>query len=117
MLAKSVVSLVIASAGLIGLPSSAADSSANKPRNLASACAMCHGTNGVSMGGVPSISGRSREYLEIQLRDFRAGRRPATIMQQIAKGYTDSELATLATHFAAQDSGNARVPASAGKKP
>ena len=113
MLAKSVVSLVIASAGLIALPSIAADSPAHKARNLASACAMCHGTN----GGVPSIAGRSREYLETQLRDFRAGRRPATIMQQIAKGYTDSELATLATHFAAQDSGNARVPGSAGKMP
>jgi cytochrome c553 len=85
MFAKSVVSLVIASAGLIGLPSFAADSSANKVRNLASACAMCHGTNGVSMGGVPSIAGRSRDYLEMQLQDFRAGRRPATIMQQIAK--------------------------------
>ena len=95
----------------------AADSSENKARNLASACAMCHGPNGISVGGVPSIAGQSREYLEMQLRHFRLGKQPATIMPQITKGYSDQELALLASFFAARDSTQARVPIPAGKTP
>lgn len=107
-------SLVIA-AGLISPPAIAG--STGNVRNLASACAMCHGTNGVSAGGIPSIAGQSREYLEAQLQDFRAGRRPATIMQQIARGYSDQEIAMLASYFAAQTWGQARIPAASGGAP
>jgi sulfide dehydrogenase cytochrome subunit len=34
--------------------------------------------------------------------DFKAGKRPATIMHQLAKGYTDEQLADIAGYFAAQ---------------
>lgn len=36
------------------------------------------------------------------MRDFRDGRRPSTIMQQIAKGYTETEIEAAAAYFAAQ---------------
>lgn len=117
MTARTTAHLVIAAAGLISPPSIASDGFTGKVRNLASACAMCHGTNGVSAGGIPSIAGQSREYLEAQLQDFRTGRRPATIMQQIARGYSDQEIAMLASYFAVQESGRARIPASSGKMP
>jgi len=74
----------------------------NLGRNLAAACAICHGTNGINAGGLPNLAGQPREYIAQQLRDFRDGKRPATIMHQISKGYTESQIEALAAFFAAQ---------------
>ncbi len=74
----------------------------NLGRNLAAACASCHGTNGVSQQGMPNLAGHQRTYLVQQMQDFRAGKRPATIMHQIAKGYTDEQIDALAAYFSEQ---------------
>jgi cytochrome c553 len=36
------------------------------------------------------------------MRDFKTGVRPATIMHQLAKGYTDEQIEALAAYFSAQ---------------
>jgi cytochrome c553 len=70
-------------------------------RSLVAACFTCHGTDGRSVGGVPpAIAGLDRQYLLQTLKDFKAGKRPATIMHQQAKGYTDQELEIMAGYFA-----------------
>jgi len=71
-------------------------------RNLAAACANCHGTNGASQPGMPSLAGRERAQLVQQLQDFKAGKRQATIMHQIAKGYSDEQIEALAAYFSEQ---------------
>lgn len=71
-------------------------------RDLAAACANCHGTNGASVQGMPYLAGQSKGYIVERMLEFRAGRRPATIMHQIAKGYTDEQIEALATYFSAQ---------------
>ena len=76
----------------------------NLGRNLAAACANCHGTNGVSQQGMPNLAGQQRAYLVQQMQDFRAGKRPATIMHQIAKGYSDEQIDAIAAYFSAQKS-------------
>ena len=43
-----------------------------------------------------------RDYLIRQLQDFKSGKRPATVMHQIAKGYSDPQIDALAAWFAAQ---------------
>lgn len=74
----------------------------NAARSLAATCATCHGTEGRSVGGVPpSLAGQKREVLLQALRDFRDGKRPATVMHQQAKGYNDAQFELLATYFAA----------------
>jgi cytochrome c553 len=74
---------------------------ATQARNLASACFTCHGTDGRSVGGIPpSLAGRDRNDLLQAMKEFKAGKRPATIMHQQAKGYTDQELEILAGYFA-----------------
>ena len=82
-------------------------------RSLVAACFTCHGTDGRSVGGVPpSIAGLDRNYLLQTLKDFKTGKRPATIMHQQAKGYTDEELQIIARYFAAVPAGPAaRAPA------
>lgn len=72
-------------------------------RNLAAGCAICHGTEGRPVSGdmVP-LAGLPREYIVRQLQDFRDGKRPGTVMHQLAKGYTDPQINALAAWFAAQ---------------
>ena len=36
------------------------------------------------------------------MRAFRDGKRPATVMHQLAKGYSDAQIDALAGYFAAQ---------------
>lgn len=70
-------------------------------RALAATCFTCHGTDGRSAGGVPpSIAGQNKDVMVQQLRDFRDGKRPATIMHQHAKGYTEAQFELIAGYFA-----------------
>src|SRR5262252_2201284 len=80
----------------------------NLGRNLAAACASCHGTNGVSRAGMPALAGRDPGELTRLMQNFRSGKRPATVMQQIARGYTDEQVAAIAAYFAAQRTGEAK---------
>ena len=74
----------------------------NVARNIAANCTSCHGTNGLSQGGVPSLAGQAKADLVRKMQDFKAGRTPSTIMTQLAKGYTDEQIDLAATFFAAQ---------------
>ena len=72
-------------------------------RNLASACAICHGTDGrPATKDVVPLAGLPREHIASQMRAFRDGQRPATVMHQIAKGYTDAQIDAIAAWYAAQ---------------
>ena len=46
----------------------------------------------VSQGGVPSLAGQPKAQIVRKMQDFKAGRAPATIMHQLAKGYTDEQI-------------------------
>ncbi len=81
-------------------------------RSLAATCFTCHGTDGRSVGGIPpSLAGQDRNYLLQTMKDFKAGKRPATIMHQHAKGYTDEQLELIATYFANVKPGPSAAPA------
>ena len=88
-----------------GVPAaSAQDAAALRSRALAATCANCHGTAGraVENASVPGLAGLPAAYLAEQMRAFKAGTRPATVMHQLAKGYSDAQIDQLAAHFAAQ---------------
>ncbi len=73
-------------------------------KSLAATCANCHGTNGKSVKDavLPSLAGMKSDYLAEQMQAFKSGARPATIMHQIAKGFSDEQIKTLASYFASQ---------------
>lgn len=66
---------------------------------LALSCASCHGTDGRSVGIIPGFYGKSPEYLEMALKDFKSGKRYSTVMIRHAKGYTDEEIKLIAEYF------------------
>ena len=69
---------------------------------LAASCAMCHGTGGRSAGGNEPLAGMPKEELIRKFSEFRSGAKPATVMHQIAKGYTDAQIEAMAAWYAAQ---------------
>lgn len=92
---------------LLGLLAASAACAADKggtapPPYFAANCFNCHGTEGKTQGAIPALAGRDRAYLEESLKAFKAGSKQATIMQQLAKGYTDDEIAVLADYFSRQ---------------
>lgn len=98
---KATTMLAVFFAGSVWVTTAAA-ADPHYARSLAATCFTCHGTDGRSVGGVPpSLAGQNRDYLLKQLQEFRAGKRPATIMHQHAKGYTDEQLNLIAGYFAA----------------
>lgn len=81
----------------------AQDAQALHTRALAATCANCHGTDGRTVDGsaVPSLVGMPKSYMLTQMKAFKDGSRPATVMHQLAKGYTDQQIESIATYFAA----------------
>ncbi|MCC6473700.1 MAG: c-type cytochrome [Burkholderiales bacterium] len=71
-------------------------------RNLAASCAGCHGTDGRSIGGMQALAGRPRADIERAMKDFRDGKRPATIMHQLARGYSDAQIEAVSAYLSAR---------------
>ncbi|HSW04586.1 c-type cytochrome [Aquabacterium sp.] len=75
---------------------------ANLARNLAATCANCHGTNGQARGDMKPLAGMPADKIVATMADFKSGAQAATIMHQIAKGYTDEQIKLVAAYFAMQ---------------
>lgn len=73
-------------------------------RSLAATCANCHGTQGKAQEGsaVVSLAGLPKDVIVAQMMAFKSGARSATVMHQLAKGYSDAQIEQIATYFAAQ---------------
>ena len=71
------------------------------PAMLGNACAPCHGTDGLSPGSIPALSGKSANFIVQRMAEYKAGDREGTVMNRIARGYTDAEIALVAQHFSA----------------
>ena len=99
LILSAVASALAAGSATVAL---GADTSANAGRDIAANCANCHGTDGRSRGAIPAIAGQDKEYLVQQLKDFRDGKRPSTIMQQLSKGYTDAQIEAAAAYLASR---------------
>ena len=87
---------LLASAGLVQAQDAA------QVRSWAAACANCHGTDGRAQPGMEALAGANKDDIVKKMLDFKAGRKPATIMHQLAKGYSDEQITAIAGYFAAQ---------------
>jgi sulfide dehydrogenase cytochrome subunit len=68
----------------------------------ASACSGCHpAASGVDTP-VKRLKGQDAAQIVAAVQEFRLGARAATVMDRIAKGFTDDEIRAIATWYAAQ---------------
>jgi len=98
------ISLSLAAAALLAAPTWALAQAPDplQVRSWAASCANCHGTDGRAQPGMVSLAGAAQAETVQKMLDFKAGRRPATIMHQLAKGYSDEQITAIAAYFAAQ---------------
>lgn len=94
--------LAFAGAAFAQTAAAPAAPAAQTVRYLAANCANCHGTNGAGASGMPSLAGLKKEYFIEQMANFKSGKREATLMHQISKGYTDEQIAAMAVFFEQQ---------------
>jgi cytochrome c553 len=80
----------------------AAGADEKRARSLAATCTGCHGTDGFSVGAIPTLAGIDKECIIALMQAFRRGDRAATVMHQHARGYTEEQIEALASWFASR---------------
>jgi cytochrome c553 len=98
MLRKLLLTSLLCAAGAV----QAATPMVTPGQSLAATCYNCHGPQGVSTAAIPSLAGRSAASIVETMTEYKSGKRTGTIMPQIAKGYTDAQIASIATYFSQQ---------------
>ena len=89
---------MLATAFSVAAPARAADL-----QLLAGSCSGCHANSAKLNTAIPRIRGLPATVIVEAMRSFRSGRRPATVMDRIAKGFTDDEIGRMAEYFSAQE--------------
>jgi cytochrome c553 len=79
----------------------AVGASAEPPAGAVS-CTGCHPASSRVTSPVVRLSGLDRAAIVRAMQDFRSGQRTATVMDRIAKGFTDEEIQAIAAWFATQ---------------
>ncbi len=69
---------------------------------LAGTCFSCHGPDGRSAGAMPVIAGKSAAYIAAKLAAFKSGAAEATVMNRIARGFSEAEIKAVAKYLAAR---------------
>lgn len=98
------VTIVFLAAGwlaLTGIMSMAEEPPVRSTENLAFNCYTCHGTDGKSVSNMPALNGKTPAYLLQKLSAFKHDEGGPTIMNRIAKGYSDEELQRIAHYLGA----------------
>jgi cytochrome c553 len=100
MKASRLIAAVAVAAAWTGIARSVAAPSDAPPG--ASACSGCHAAKAGVDTAVPRLAGRAAAEIVVQMQAFKAGKRPATVMDRIAKGLTDAEIEAIAAWYAQQ---------------
>jgi cytochrome c553 len=80
----------------------AAEAASSMPPPGAASCTGCHASNPKVETRVPRIAGRSPAEIVAAMEAFRSGQKPATVMDRIAKGFTEAEVRAIADWLGAQ---------------
>ena len=83
------------------LPALTGSASAADAPPGASSCSGCHPATAGVATPVPRLNGRDAAQIATAMTEFRTGKRPATVMDRIAKGFTDDETKAIAAYLAA----------------
>ncbi|MEZ0210790.1 MAG: cytochrome c [Methylophilus sp.] len=92
----------IASFSLYAEENNAQKNISHATTTLAASCAACHGPQGNSLGGTPTLAALNKEYFIQRMQGFKNGAISSTVMHHHAKGLKDEEITALASYFATQ---------------
>jgi len=68
----------------------------------ASSCSGCHAPNAAVGTPVPPLDGRNAAEIVAQMEAFRSGKTQSTVMDRLAKGFSEAEIQAIAAWYAAQ---------------
>lgn len=89
-------------AGMAGWMALVGTAQAASPPPGASSCSGCHARHEAASSEIPGIFGRDPAEVVAALKSFKDGSKPATVMNRIAKGFSDDELQAIAAWLATQ---------------
>jgi cytochrome subunit of sulfide dehydrogenase len=95
MLRSTIVAAAAAAQALWAAPAAAQSAQA-----MAQNCFVCHGPAARGSQAITGIAGKPQELIEQQMLAFRSDQRAGTIMNRIAKGYDEAQIAAIAAHLA-----------------
>lgn len=81
---------------LVGAEARAQDAT---PPMLANPCLVCHAPGQSEPDAIPGLDGLSAEQIKSAMLDFKQGKRSATIMDRIARGYSDEQIDAIARYL------------------
>jgi cytochrome c553 len=85
---------------LVSVGGASADERAGQGRQKAARCVACHGMEGFAPNPTfPHLAGQNAAYLEVQLRQLRAGERYHPLMTPIAETLSDRDIDELAAYY------------------
>jgi sulfide dehydrogenase cytochrome subunit len=68
----------------------------------AASCSGCHPARADADTPAPQLAGQDAGAIVAAMQAFRGGQRPATVMDRIAKGFSDDEIKAIAAWFVTQ---------------
>jgi cytochrome subunit of sulfide dehydrogenase len=92
------VAVAVATVMASSLPALAA----SEPPPGAASCSGCPASGAAAASAVSRLYGRNADEIMTAMTGFRDGSLPATVMNRIAKGFSDDELRAIAAWLAAQ---------------
>jgi cytochrome subunit of sulfide dehydrogenase len=93
---------IAASVAVVMAPAAVSPAAPLEPPAGASSCSGCHAVGSSVETTVPRLAGRRAEDIVAQMQAFKAGRQQSTIMNRIAKGFSDAEVQAIAAWYAQQ---------------
>ena len=85
---------------LLGADLASGTAQAQTAQAMAQNCFVCHGPGAKGSLAIVALAGLPKELIAQQLLAFKADQRPGTIMNRIAKGYGDEQIAAIAEFVA-----------------
>lgn len=68
----------------------------------AASCSGCHAARPNVETAVPRLVGQDASSMVAAMQGYRSGKRPATVMDRIARGFSDDEIKAIAAWFGTQ---------------
>jgi sulfide dehydrogenase cytochrome subunit len=96
-----VTAVMVAASILPWIGSAMAAGLADAPPGALS-CSGCHANSRGGNATMPRLASRDANAVVAAMQAFRSGQTPSTVMDRIAKGFTDSEIEAIAAWYAVQ---------------